>query len=482
MNDKLTVKPPSAELRETQPLSDSRLLKIAAVVSVGPFLTLLDTTVVNIALSTLSHELHAPLSLIQWVTTGYLLALALMIPLNSWLVNYIGAKRVYIFCFASFTLASVCCGLSTSAQMLIVFRIFQGLAGGLLAPMAQMMVARHSGDRMARMMVFVSVPALMAPILGPFVAGSILHLASWNWIFFLNLPIALSAMVLAAILLPADEELQRRKLDVFGLLLISPGLVLLLDGLNELSTKDARSLLHWCEVLAACVMIVCFVLRSWRLGSKALIDVRLFKGPIFAASATTQFFSNATTQGGQMLIPLYLLFTIKMDPATAGLLISIMGVGVISSRPFIDRSIQSFGPKSVSVAGGIISLAATIPFVFSRAGLSIFVIAALLFVRGFGLGIINLPSFVSAYSAVPRSLLTDAATSINIVQRLGGPIATMAIALALEHAANAATQVTAQSADVMKFIPPEAFPAAFGLLCAVNFFCLIAAMTLPQRV
>lgn len=463
------------------PLVGSRLWKIAAIVSAGPFLAQLDTTVVNIALPTLSADLHAPLSMIQWVVTGYLLALALMIPLNGWLVNRIGARRVYLVCFGLFALASVCCGLAVTAQQLIGFRILQGLAGGLLAPMAQMMVARHAQNRMAQMMVLVSLPVLLAPIFGPFVAGTILHSLSWHWLFFLNLPIAVSAIVAAYVVLPPDDELQPRKLDIFGLMLISPGLVLLLDGLKELATNGAHAVIRWGEVVVATVMIVWFVVRGWRLGGSSLIDMRLFNIRTFSASASTQFLSEGTAHGGQMLIPLYLLFTIGMTPAAAGLLLAAMGVGMLSSRIFIERAIRSFGPQRVSVAGAAVALAATLVFAWPG-GMPVAAVAVALFVRGFGMGFVNMPSFVSAYLAVPRPSLTDAATSLNIVQRLGGPAATMAVALVLQHGANAASGATTGiEAAVAGYIPPSAFPAAFGLLCAINLFCLIAATRLPRQ-
>jgi len=208
---------------------------------------------------------------------GYLLALALMIPLNGWLVDCVGPKRVYLSCFGLFTAASTLCGLATSIEQLIAFRVLQGMAGGLLAPMAQMMIARYSGDRMARMMSLVSMPVLIAPIFGPSLAGAVLHVASWHWLFLLNLPVGIAAIIFASFLLPPDDALRPRRLDWVGFLLVSPGLVFLLHGLNRIGTTTSGSKgLYELELLASAILLVTFFVRGLKKGATGLIDLRLF--------------------------------------------------------------------------------------------------------------------------------------------------------------------------------------------------------------
>ena len=204
---------------------DPAIWKISSVAVLGSFLSQLDATVVNVSLAPLAAELHSSLSTIQWVTSGYLLALTLMLPLNGWLVDRIGAKALYLWCFSAFTLSSALCAFSWSADSLIGFRVLQGMSGGLLAPMAQMMMARHAGKHMVRVMGYAAVPILFAPILGPVIAGAILQYASWRWLFLINLPVGVLAVVLAVVILPKDhEELRPRDLDLVGLALLSPGL------------------------------------------------------------------------------------------------------------------------------------------------------------------------------------------------------------------------------------------------------------------
>src|SRR5271156_3129952 len=209
--------------------------KITAVTVAGAFMANLSTTMVNVSLSSLGTELHASLSAIQWVTSGYLLALALMLPLNGWLVERIGAKALYLWCLSAFTLSSALCGIAWSANSLIAFRILQGMSGGLMAPMMQMMIARAAGRHMARIIGYAAVPSTLGPMLGPVIAGVILQYASWRWLFLVNLPVGVLALVLAILVLPNDrEEAKPRDLDLVGLALLSPGLVLFLYGSDRI--------------------------------------------------------------------------------------------------------------------------------------------------------------------------------------------------------------------------------------------------------
>ena len=173
--------------------------KVVSVAAIGAFMAQLDATVINVSLASLAADLRVSLGTIQWVTSGYLLALALVLPLNGWLVDRIGAKALYLWCFSGFTLTSALCGLAWSANALIVFRILQGISGGLLAPMAQMVVARAAGKQMARVISVAALPVLLAPLLGPVVAGAILQFASWRWLFLVNLPVGVVALVLASL-------------------------------------------------------------------------------------------------------------------------------------------------------------------------------------------------------------------------------------------------------------------------------------------
>lgn len=458
---------------------DPRVWKIMGVALLGPLITSLDSTVVNVSLSTLGHELHVGLATLQWVVTGYLLALALMLPLSGWLVDRVGAKRIYLVCFTLFTLASALCGISNSVDTLIAARVLQGMAGGLLAPMAQMMVAREAPRHIARVMGIMVVPVLLGPICGPSLAGIILQHASWRWIFFINLPIGVFATVFAAWILPKDEgREQRRSLDIAGLLLISPGLVLLLYSLESLSGNPAARSLHLVEFAASIGLLVSFVVHAIKRGNAALIDMSLFRDSSFSASATTQFLTNALSFGGQMLLPLYLLSILHFSPAETGLLLAPAGLGMLCSYPSMGALTERFGSRRVSTSGALIALIGTLPFAFlPHSALAPWAICMAFFVRGVGMGSISIPSIAAAYSSIPAEAIPVATTAINIVQRLGGPAATTALAVFLHARTSSLSHASGLSPIGGN---ASAFTATLWLLCAFHAFTVLSALRLPS--
>src|SRR5437016_865544 len=216
---------------------DAYVWRISAVVIVGSIMSILDTTIVNVALATLSRELHATIDQIQWVVTGYLLSLAAVIPVTGWASRRFGAKRVYLVSLVLFTAGSALCGVAASTTELVIFRVLQGAGGGMILPIGQLMMAEAAGPkRMGRVMSVVAVPAMLAPILGPALGGLILDNASWRWIFFVNAPIGLVAFVAALRGLPRSEPQDAGRLDVFGLLLLVTGMPLITYGLAEIGT------------------------------------------------------------------------------------------------------------------------------------------------------------------------------------------------------------------------------------------------------
>jgi EmrB/QacA subfamily drug resistance transporter len=460
---------------------DPRVWKMSWVVLLGPLLTSLDSTVVNVSLSTLGRELHVPLTTLQWVITGYLLALALMLPLSGWMVDRIGAKRVYLACFSLFTFASLLCGISNSANALIAARVLQGMAGGLLAPMAQMMVAREAPRHIARVMGIMVVPVLLGPICGPSLAGLILQHASWRWIFFINLPIGLIATVLAAWILPNDIRSERpRSFDLAGFLLISPGLVLLLYSLEGLGGSPSTEIVPLLELAISFALLIGFAIHATRRGTTALIDLSLFRNAPFRASASTQFLGNAVSFGGQMLLPMYLIVLLQIPPAETGLLLASAGLGMLCSYPSMGSLTDRFGPRRVSASGALLALLGTIPFaLFFSSVLPKWTICLFLFVRGMGMAAINIPSMAAAYSSLAKEVVATATTALNIVQRLGGPVATTILAIFLH---SRTISVARGSGSLPGSGSSHAFAATFWLLCTFHALAVLAAMRLPARI
>jgi EmrB/QacA subfamily drug resistance transporter len=447
---------------------DPLVWKVTLVAVMGPFLSLLD--VVNVSLSTLAVELHSSLTTIQWATSGYLLALALMLPLNGWLVERIGAKSLYLWCFSAFTLCSALCGIAWSANALIGFRILQGMSGGLMAPMMQMMMARVAGRHMARVLGYAAVPVMLGPILGPVIAGAILQHASWRWLFLVNLPVGALAIVLAIFLLPNDRvETKQRDLDLVGFALLSPGLVLFLYGSDHLGEHIGQITLA-----LAVVLLATFFKVAVRKGHQALIDLQLFKSKTFAASTVTQFMSNGVSFAGQMLIPVYLIRACGRSPSATGWLLAPLGLGMICSYPWIGALTQRFGIRKVSAGGAFLALAGTLPFIWLAShGLSVAVLTCALLLRGVGLSAVGIPSVSAAYASVKKRDLPMATTSLNIVQRLGGPTMTTLCATFLGWSLRSGHS---------HFSLSSPFVGAFILLCLLHALLFAASLRLPLSI
>jgi len=459
---------PSGEAEDDDRL-DPSVWKIAAVALFGGLLAQLDATIVNVSLSNLAGELHTSLSTIQWITSGYLLALTLVLPLNGWLVGRIGAKALYLWCFAGFALTSALCGLAWSASSLIAFRVLQGISGGLLAPMAQMMIARAAGKHMARVAGYMVLPVLLAPVLGPVVAGAILQYASWRWLFFVNLPVGALAFMLAVMFLPGGrEETPRRKLDWVGLALLSPGLALFLYGSDKIGQTTGRVVLA-----VGVVMMAAFLWTARRKGGDALVDLRLFKGAVFSTSAITQFLSNGVQFAGQMLIPAFLIDACARAPAEMGWMLAPLGLGMMVTYPLMGTLTDRFGIRLVAAGGAFLTLIATTAFLYLAVhGFDLFVLLPALFFRGMGMSAVGLPSMAAAYASVPKRDLPMATTSLNIVQRLGGPTLTTLCASFL--AWQMGSEVTGHAAST-------AYAWAFLLLCCLHALTALAATRLPRR-
>jgi EmrB/QacA subfamily drug resistance transporter len=446
---------------------DRRVWIIAAACTCGPLMSGLDSTMVNVSLDRIGQAFEAPLGTIQWITSGYLLALALALPLSGWLIDRVGARRIFLGCFCGFVVCSMLCGLAQSVTLLIACRVLQGIAGGLLAPMMQMMMARHAGRQMARVIGVAAMPVMVGQMLGPSLGGLILTYLDWHWIFFVNVPVGLVAVAFAWRVLPPDEATNARRLDLLGFAMISPGLALLLQGLVSLAHGNPEAPF---SLAASAVLLAAFAWHALRRPATALIDLRLFGARTFRAAAATQFLSNAINFGGQLLMPLYFLKLRGLPPSVTGLLLMPMGLGVFFALPIMGRLSERFGARAISGTGAALSLIGTIPFALAGADTPVALLCVALLIRGFGGGSITIPSAAAAYASVPRESLRHATTAINICQRFGGPVGTSGLAICLQIA------LTRMQA------PEQAYAIAFWVLAGVAAAALLTAAYLPGRI
>jgi EmrB/QacA subfamily drug resistance transporter len=455
-----------ASTEEREAKLDPAILRVVAVVLLGPFMSQIDSTVVNVSLSAIRDDLHSSTESAQWIVSAYLLALALMLPLNGWLVDRVGAKRLYLGCFTLFTVASVGCGAARSMSALIGARVLQGMAGGLLAPLTQLMMARVAGKQMARVFGYAVVPLLIAPILGPVLAGAILKRASWPWIFYVNLPIGVFAVAAAAWFLPRDEPPRdRHRFDLLGFLLLSPGLVALLYGLEQVTRGHGFG-----PFAAGAALLAGFVVHARRARSSALIDLQLFESGLFANAAVTQFLSNGMLYASQFLIPLYLITGAGLSPQRVGWLLAPPAVAMMFVFPLMGAVTDRFGCRAVVASGVLLTVLGTLPFVWmTQRGLTTAGVEVGLLLRSAGQGAIGIPTVSAAYASVPKEKLSFATTAVNIVQRLGGPMATIVVALAV-------TTATAHAVGGSAFLIP------FLALMSIQLLAMGCAVRLPARI
>jgi len=445
---------------------DRRVWIIAAACTCGPLMSGLDSTMVNVSLDTIGRVFGVALGTTQWITSGYLLALALALPLSGWLIDRVGARRIFLGCFAGFVICSMLCGVVQSIGLLIACRVLQGVAGGLLAPMMQMMMARHAGRHMARVIGVAAMPVMIGQMFGPSLGGLILTYLDWHWIFFVNVPVGLLAIGFAWVVLPSDETTSARRLDLLGFAMVSPGLALLLQGLVSLAHGSPEAPF---SLIASVVLLAAFAWHALRHPATALIDLRLFKGQTFRAAATTQFLSNAINFGGQLLMPLYFLKLRGLPPSTTGLLLMPMGLGVFFALPIMGRLSERFGARAISGTGALLSFLGTVPFALAGTDTPVAFLCVALLIRGFGGGSITIPSAAAAYASVPRESLGHATTAINICQRFGGPAGTTGLAICLQFA-------------LLRFdAPARAYEVAFWVLAGIAAAALLSASRLPGR-
>ena len=428
----------------------------------------MDSTIVNVSLAFIRDDLHSTISIAQWIISGYLLALALMLPLSAWLVDRIGVKRLYLACFGAFTFASFLCGAAHTMPALLAARILQGMAGGILAPLAQFMMVRVAGRQMTRVVGYAVAPVLLAPLLGPLLAGVILKYGSWHWLFYVNLPIGAIGLLLAAIFIPRDTTmLQKRPFDLLGFLTLSPGLVCLLYGFERFAHHQGSVFL-----IVGILLILWFLWGAGQRKEQALIDIELFKIRTFSVATVTQFFSTGIIYCGQFLVPLYLVSDAGLSPTGAGWVLSAMGIGMLCVYPLMGNLTDRFGCRAVSSGGVFLNFLGTLPFLWmAHTRYSAPAAVAGLVLRGMGQGATGLPAIAAAYASVPKAKLSFATAAMNIVQRLGGPMLTTALAVVVSHS------FPAQPVPLL-----HAFEAPFVALIVLQLLVFGAAMQLPLRV
>jgi EmrB/QacA subfamily drug resistance transporter len=442
---------------------------IATAFVLGAILTILDATIVNVALPVLARDFDASVATIQWVPTIYLLSFAAVIPLTGWASERYGAKRVWLVALALFLAGSLLCAAAQSVPQLLAARVLQGLGGGMVLPVGQSMLARVAGShRMGRVMSIVGVPMLLAPIAGPVIGGALVAAGSWRWIFVVNAPVGVVALVMAIRLLPATPGSRDAQLDRRGLMLLPTGLAALVYGLADASAHG--SLLATRPALAALIgvaLVSLYVGHALR-STRALVDVRLFARRGFASAAATNLVLGIALFAVMLLLPLYLQGVRGLSPLHTGLLLIPQGLGAAFAMPVAGALTDRYDARRVVLAGTGVAFAGVAMFTTLTATTSYVTFCLALLLVGAGLGATITPAMAAGFRDLDHASMPAASSAIATVQRLAGSIGTALLGSLLQHESHVQPSL------------PQAFQATFTVALALTAFAVVPALFLPQ--
>lgn len=415
---------------------DTGVLKVAGVVVLGAIMSILDITVVNVALPTFQTDLNVEnYSTVAWTVTAYTLALATVIPLSGWAADRFGTKRLYMTALALFTAGSVLCAAAWNIESLIAFRVVQGLGGGMLMPVGMTIMTRAAGpERMGRLMAVLGIPMLLGPIFGPILGGWLIDIASWHWIFLINLPIGLGAIVYAALVLPRDDVQPSESFDLVGMLLMSPGLALFLYGVSSIPEEGTMAAPRvWATMLVGALLIVGFVLWSFK-PEHPLLDLRLFANRNLTVSALTMFLFAAAFFGGLLLVPTYFQQVRGESPLSAGWLVAPQGLGAMLTMPIAGTLVDRVPVGRIVPVGLALIVGAMFGLTQIEADTSYALIIGLLFVLGLGMGATMMPLMTSALRTLRGPQVARGSTMLNILQQVASSAGVAIISVVFTNA------------------------------------------------
>jgi EmrB/QacA subfamily drug resistance transporter len=337
------------------------------LVAVALFMESLDTTILNTAVPAIAEALHVgPLSM-KAVLASYTLSLAVFIPISGWMADRFGTRRVFASAIGLFTLGSLLCGISSNIHLLVACRVLQGCGGAMMVPVGRLTLVRtFAKSELLKAMSFISIPALVAPMLGPIAGGLIVGYLHWRYIFFLNIPIGLAGLVMVYLHLPDYFEEDVKPLDVEGLILFGSGIALLsyvleIFGEHALSTREVSGLL----ALSVC-LLAGYVLHAKRIPFP-LLQLGLFRIRTFRASVSGSFFTRLGMGGIPFLLPLLYQLGLGYTAIQSGLLIMPQALGALSMKFVLSRLLTRLGYRGVLVSNTIII--GLLMFVFATIGL-----------------------------------------------------------------------------------------------------------------
>ena len=419
---------------------DPRVWRIGTVTVLGTVMSVLDTTIVNVALEPLARALHADLSAISWIVTAYLLAIAAISPIAGWASRRVGTFRLYLLSLVLFTLGSLACGLAWDTTSLVVARVLQGAGGALLMPVGQAIVVTAAGRaNLGRVMGTLGVPTVLAPVIGPTLGGWLLETFSWRAIFLINIPVGVLAFVLGTRLLPRDDGAPTYRLDWGGLVLGSAGTSLVTYGLSEVAADPTVLRLQVLGPVTVGLLLIAVFVRHALGREHPLLDLRLFRHRTYALASVGGLINGATSLGGLILLPLYLQGVRHESATTTGLLVAPTALGVVLLMRPAGRLTDRFGGGRIASIGTVVVALSTLPLAWIDAGSSYWFISTAMFCRGLGTALCGMPLMAAALRTIPALKSGDATAQLFVLQRVGASLGTALFVVVLERSGSFGT-------------------------------------------
>jgi EmrB/QacA subfamily drug resistance transporter len=408
------------------PTSIAGILAALTAVILGSFMSILDATIVNVALPTFGRVFETNLQALQWIITGYMLASAAVIPVSGWLSDRFGSKRVYLVALVLFTAGSALCAVATSAPMLIVYRVLQGLGGGMLMPVGMAVLYRLAPpDKRGAVMGIFGIPMLLGPALGPVVSGWLLEYASWPWIFLINVPVGVVAVVIGLRSLPSfAAERTDARLDLLGLLLGPLAFAALTYGISESTEAGWTGRTTVTGISVGLIALAAFVARELTT-SQPLLELRVFKSRDFSLAIVTQWLMIAGLFGTFFLIPLFLQQVRGYSPFQTGLITLPNALVAACTMPLAGRLFDRVGARPPVLIGLVIVMGSFWMLSGLSAQTTALDLMLPLAIMGGGMGMAMMPLGTHVLNSAPRELVSRVTSLTGACQNV---VASLAIA------------------------------------------------------
>jgi EmrB/QacA subfamily drug resistance transporter len=420
--------------QDDQHALDRETMIVAGVVLLGAVMSLLDATVVNVALDKLSTEFQAPFTTIQWVVSAYTLALAAVIPVTGWASDRFGERRVYLSAVAAFTVGSALCAVAWNPASLIVFRVLQGLGGGMVLPTVSTIVTKKAGPkRRGRVMGILGIPLVLAPMLGAVLGGWLVDAVSWRAIFLINVPLGAVAIGSAWLVLARQDPERQHRLDWLGLGLLSPGLALLIFGFAELPAHGLAPVRTWLPILLGVALIAVFCVHSWR-AETPLIDVKTFIRSRAGAAALVLMLLAFSLSGAMLLMPVYFQVARGCSAFEAGLLLAPQAIGTMVTMPLTGWLTDRYGPFWLPLCSLPLFLVGIAPFALLSDSTPLALLCGSNLLIGCGAGVGFMPTFTASVQSVPEQAIARTSTAISAIDQSAMSIGTALLSVILANA------------------------------------------------